>query len=342
MKYISLMEVMRQYGSYIKDYRSTRQLSYEITSKSFDADVNYTTFDIETGTPDGAGQVMKTVTIRESVNRNTAINPYVPTQSVMPPILEMEWMRAVADLPDGVFSILEHMAYMFMIMIITWGEHMVQIVDENYFNETMERLHIIKEVDDLDDTALILLACELPSISLPKIRSWTLCYMYGTSFQSLMRLCKQQSQVFKELYFHLPILLAMFMVSYEATDLKEWSKSERISIENDLEDLIAGFGPYNIVPGNNYTYGGSTSITQRDKELLELVFNFIRGKIHSMNSNVGLITYTSYTNIRGPEITHASVRLSGIDINWRDELNKAEEEKKANEEPEEDGKFDEE
>lgn len=58
------------------------------------------------------------------------------------------------------------------------------------------------------------------------------------------------------------------------------------------------------------------------------MFTMILDRISDLNSNIGVISYGNYCYVKGPEMMRASVRLTGMGINWEEEMKRAEEEEK--------------
>lgn len=325
MKYASLLGTMAFYGSYVKEHRILRSLSYEAASRGYNAETEYSVFQIETAAPNGNGQIMKSLVFNRAVSINI-FGCMVPNQVDMPPILEIEWMRARGQFSEEQMDVLEYVGYMFIMQILTGTDNRPpHDTDQSRYYELMTGTRAVVEAEDIMDTPAILSACDFPQTTLPKIKSWNMLYIYADNFSELFRLCTGQSQSFKELYVHLPVLLAMFMVEHDAESLGKWSKSERLQMENWLQEFINNFTRYTISPGTRYTYGSSTGITRMDINLQRAVFNYIYNAIHEQNSDIGLILYSDYCQVKGPETIKADVRLSGIVINWKEELARARE-----------------
>ncbi len=332
MKYISLIRVMSLYIDYIKDYRSMLAVGNDTVHRTFDEHTNYRPFtSIVTASSGDAGQVTKTLALDTSVVTMSRYRQPLPEQFALPPVVEMEWFRAHLQFEEGQFEALEQISYLFIMEILCWGYRFGNQITPADIINAAEETGIIIEMEDIDDMPAILSQIELPVSSLPKYRTWAYIYLYGNDFLSLFARCKDMSSSFSMYYMHMPVMLAMFVVECYGTDLKNWSKNERLTMENMFQEISQGFGIYNMSNADIYTYGTSSGITHKDEVFICDVFRFIYEKIHRKNANIGLITYRDYTYVRGPETVRASVRLTGMEINWREEMKRVEKESENDE-----------
>lgn len=335
MKYVSLIGIMALYANYAKEFRGLRSLAYEMSSRAYEHNKDYALFIIETGTEDENGQAVKTLRFREDVNRRSAVGYYTPASIIMPPILEIEWMRAAGTLPEVQMDVLEQVGYTYIIQILSWADRRTDENNHRHYYEMIEGTKGIVEAEEVADAPVILSAIEKPQGSLQKVKSWNTVYLYGDDFNTLLTRCLGQTQRFKELYIHIPLLLSVFLVEKEVDGLSEWTKTERLAMENELQELVRESGTYTPAQGGTqYTYGGCVSITRQDIQLHTDVFNIIYAAIHEQNTNMGLISYSDYSRVKGPDVIKASVRLSSLIIDWSEVLERAEQEKKAAEEAE--------
>ena len=319
---------MQLYSKYIKEYRGLRVLNNEVTQKTLQSNTDYRPFIIERTTVPETKQAMNMLRFNPEFNINIAYAPNLLRSFEVSPILEVEWFKKDLDLSDEISSVLEQLGYKFMAQILAWGQYHMNMTTEDAWQMYMIREGAVIEVDELEDTPAILFADPLSQVNLPKFRSWAMVYMYAQNFPKLFYLCKEQTSCLKEFYYHLPILLAMFMIDYHANKLDHWSKHVRLDIENVMRECMENFSAYSVQERNIYTYGVCISVTSSDINLIHSVFTLIYDKIHDLNTEIGLITYHDYINVRGPETVRASIRLANMEINWCNEMRRAEEENK--------------
>lgn len=322
MKYISLLAVADFYGSDIKERRGIRTFNYNMTGGQFTANRDYRPFIINTEINDETGEVLKTLTFTETVKKANPIYG-CPDEVTVPPIMEIEYMRHefAEKISTEILDVMEQMAYLYVVYVMMSG-------GQTDLNRQLEEQGI-EELEDIGDALAVMSMQELHEYTMPKYRSYATGILYGTSFVSLFRRCADMSSVFTEFYFHLAVILSMFLVEYKHSKLSTWSKSVRLGIVNEIQDSMRRIQGYNIQRNNVYTYCMTGSITRQDVSCVETVFNFIIDRVKNMNVNMGTISYSNYTNVRGPETINASVRLSSMHVNWTEEIAHAEEAKKA-------------
>ena len=126
----------------------------------------------------------------------------------------------------------------------------------------------------------------------------------------------------------MPVLLSLFMVEFCDGKLKNWPKQLRIDMENRIRDTMDGFSRYMFLTSDAFTYGRCMSITSADIAMVRSMFTMILDRISDLNSNIGVISYGNYRYVKGPEMMRASVRLTGMGIDWEEEMKRAEKEEK--------------
>lgn len=339
MKYVSLIELMRLYGRSIMECHSVLHLDYRVTSRALQSDIDYRPFAIESKTDAETGQVLNTLAFNCDVDKRPLISyTAVPdAKIVLPPILEVEWLKGVLDLGDETVEVLNQLGYMLTAwpILYTWASEVGRTADnEGIWMDFLEDEDVIMEVETLKDTAKILAARPLPRVELPKIKSWNTIMVYAAHFPNLIERCKNQSVWVKEIYYHMPVLLALFMRDYCSDGLDGWSKHARLAMESTLQKDIHELITCIRDTSQAYTYGMSMSMTAKDIEFLRLILTIIYDKIHELNVDIGLISFSEYKNVSGPEAIRADVRLSGMRIDWDRELRRVEEEKKKQAEAE--------
>lgn len=346
MKYLSVIEFMNMYGDKIEAGNNVAVLNHYEINQTFDVNKNYAPFDImpmDAGEKESKGipkeQVMNIVALNSLVKAeerwgSAARIGYVMQDPVaLPPILELEWLRGELDLDDEVIDVLTQMSY-FLVL------HVMQCVistSEPFKDAVISLLESegpIIEVVDLKDTPAILSEKPLSKKKMPKIRSWQTVLLYGHNFYDIITKCEAQTLQVKELYYHLPVLLSTFMVDYFGDELAHWNKSTRIKVEQMLGKMLGNesvypysiYGP-NVLDNDMYTYGRAMNVTEKDIELFNTVFTAINEKLVYKNKNLGIISFSEYKNLRGPDVKNASVRLSNMYIDWDVEMERAETEK---------------
>lgn len=329
MKYLSLIGLMSMYGSGIKDRHSMYNLNHQVTNIGIQAKEDFNPFIIETGTNEK--NYMTDANPEQVMNKLTSNNiiahaNFILDTFIVPPILEIEWLKNELGLDDEYVEVMNQLGYAYMVWIMTWIYY--TNTDTDRWLSYMEEQKAIIEVEDIEDAPYILIADPMPNVTLPKIRNWSDVLVYGSDFPSVYRKCVNQAVAFKELYHQIPVILAIFMRDYCGNKLNNWSKALCLSIENEVQDYLIKLEGYRTNDRSIYTYSLSSGITNKDRDLISNVLTIICDKLHSINAKIGLISYTNYENIRGPEKINASVRLTGMNIKWNDEICKANEKKK--------------
>lgn len=334
MKYISLLHVMRNFGDRIKSCRSLCPVSSGLSNNTaFEGNTrlkpDVRPFTIENAAADPeTGQVLNMITIRETVDRERVFDRHLPATLPFPPFLELEWLKTEMPLSDSMYDVMMQIACMFTLQIVTFMRTDAVRTTPEIWLAYLEERGITIEVEDLEDTPAILQSCELSDLKLPKYRSWATLLMYGPDFPKLFKICDDQSSSFKEFYHHMPVLLSLFMVEFCDGKLKNWPKQLRIDMENRIRDTMDGFSRYRFLTSDAFTYGRCMSITSADITMVRSMFTMILDRISDLNSNIGVISYGNYRYVKGPEMMRASVRLTGMGINWEEEMKRAEEEEK--------------
>lgn len=329
MKYVSLIGVMRLYGHKIKEWHHLCEMDSEMSTKIYSDTTDYVPFEIKRSTDAKEGQVLYTVQYN-SCRRNGhyAYSRYIPiTAFDMPPILEIEWLRTQSGLERDIMDILQQLGYMFLTHVMSW--HCDTRVTQTSWMESLDVNGIIIDVEDLSDTAAILLREEVLRINMPSVNTYYNVLMYGTDVPGILNLCMQQTDSMKEYYHHLPIMLSMFMVDCYGNEFQDWTKSERIDTESKLRAIMNTCTALSVHPGKRCTYGTSNGITERDVDIIRSVFGVMLEKLHEKNRKLGTISYWNYERIKGPDTVDADVMLGSMDINWESEMERARQEKET-------------
>ena len=338
MKYVSLYEIMRLYGNRVNDMHNWFKMRYDVTTQQINSRDDFTPFQIEEGAITNANEYLKNSPDGQTLNiinvNEEVIRDAITFTFIMPPILEIEWLKTVLNISDEHMKVLNQMGYLMIIWIITWNNKDTATERLQY----MANKGIIKDVEDLADVPQILSNDPLPNMALPKIYGYDNILLYGTTFPSLYRKCRAQSTSFKELYYHMPILLTLFMRDYEADKLSDWSKGLRLTIENEIKEQLQNWTFVRPMNHSIYGYGLTSGFSTLDVTFLVTMLTFINEKLHKMNTEIGLITYNEYIDVKGPEIIKADVRLCALGINWYDEIERANKEKEQEEDQNEDTK----
>ena len=334
MKYISLLHVMRLYGHLIKVYRSVRCLDHSTTNRPYTANGDYRPFTIGPRTDMETGQLLNTLRFNLLSNTN-GLYGYNTSQLgyvVMPPVMEVEWLKTELGLDHELTEVLNQLAYLFTVQILIYG-HDMDTVTTTTWMENLERENCIIDVEDLMDTPTILSSnsISLPAVSLTKIRSWQTAILYDTTFPDLFERCVAQATSFKELYYHMPVLLTLFMRDYCVAKLKNWPKQIRLEMKNTIQDSLNRLDRYSIIANPVYTYGLCGSVTETDVNFIRTMLGMVQNKIQDLNSDIGIISFSDYQRIQGPETIRAIIRLSNMDIDWSNEISRAKREKERQE-----------
>lgn len=334
MRYLSLIELMRLYRSDIKERHSMirpARPNGKVVDNRYNANMDCAPFSITQDISPTSGQIINTLALRYDI-RNQFIGLQPPLSSAvytMPPILEIEWLRGELDLDDADADALQMVGYMDMLWILQGGNFTegVNHYGIEAYMQRLESLGAIIEVEDIDDTAKILMARPLLPVRLPTIKSWSLLLIYGTDFASVFGLCDQMSCWFVEMYIHLPILLALFMRDFYGCKLSNWSKADRLRIEDKLRNAISVLEAHTeYIPGKlTYSMG---VITKDDVDFMRFIFTLIYDKLHELNMDIGTVSYHEYKRVSGPDMVLANVRLCKMGISWETEMQQAEEKRK--------------
>ncbi len=333
MKYISLIRLMDLYGQWVKEFHAVLTLRYP---EPFNADREYMPFFITESQNRETGQVSNLLVPETCTDRLMCC--LSDKRADMPPVLEIEWMRGKMNLDDEQMDVVVQLSYLYIWDILDW----IYLKNEwnlsnLWWRKYLEDEGVIIEVEELKDVPAILGTTELWSIKIPSVKTWTDYAVYGTDFEEVLCLCRKQTNKLSLFYYHLPILLSMFLCDYERDKLGSWTKRARLDAENMVANYLDDFTRAYRIQQDKYTYYMATSITDKDIHLLTSVFSIIDSKLKEINSNMGLISFWEYEKISepkedyGPQIIKADVRLTYMDILWSDEIRRVEAEKEAEE-----------
>lgn len=321
MKYISLLLVADYYNSFVKENRCIRVLDWNTIGRQFRPHTDYRPFIINTATDSETGEVSKTLTFTDMIEMSLSSFNF-PGVMTVPPIMEIEYARHELNgtFSKDILDALEQIAYLYTVC--------VTMNRTNTDLSTVLEEQCVKDLEDIQDALAFMAVHKFHEYNMPKYRSYSIGILYGDSFVTLFKRCKEMLESFIEFYFHLTVMLAMFLVECKHLKLDTWPKHIRISIIDEMRDVIRQFHGFSHKADNVYTYCMTRNVTRQDVLLVETVFNYIIEKVNDMNTNMGTISYYNYTRINGPETINASVRLSSMNINWTNELARAEKEKK--------------
>lgn len=332
MKYISLIKLWQLYGYHIRATRRVLSMKGKI-SNGFESNRNKP-FRIVESRNESTGQRINTLYPIKNIF-------YMPNFFELPPILEMEYLHATYGM-DNEFETLVQLGYMNVAMAVYFFyEYADDILPRKPWNATtlmqfFEETDVIIEVEDLKDTPHIISIEEMQPISVPKIRSWDTVMTYGTNFCDLYDKCIAQSNQFKEVFFHIPVLLSLFICDY-TYKFESWSKEQRLDMEQQLLSYSENLSMYEFATElNECTYGMTLITTSADLTFMQSILAFIHNKISKLNNDIGIISFYQYTRMKGPNRVKASIRLSDMNINWDNEMEKAaaEEKERNNEQAE--------
>lgn len=331
MKYISLIKVLEAYGHQMKTMGHLKTLGYGATQNSYERGMDMRPFLITQTVEQSTGQRLK---ILRFDNTNSIYDTYgaqFPNPFTLPSVLEFEWLQQELELPKDISEPLEQLFYMLIMQLMAFLPHFRgRMTSDATLQNTECRRHLEEEgfiidVEELSDAPVVLMPNSLPEMKLPKCRSYNTVLFYATDFRTFYHLCKEQSASFYELYIHIPAMLALFMLSYCHDGLSKWSKHTRLSMESEMKTYIENLTVTRSYEGD-CTYARSGRITTADRDFVRSIFVIIRDKLYDMNQNLGLISYSTYSSITGPETVCADVQLSGMTIDWKEEMLRAKEE----------------
>ena len=337
MKYISLIKILEAYGHEMKTAGYLKALGYQAIQNSYERGMDMRPFLITQMVEQGTGQRMQTLRFHATDSIHGVYAVQFPNPFILPPVLEFEWLQQELELPKDVSEALEQLFYMLIMHLtaflsefrnrpITNGES-----EGIEYRRYMEQEGLIIDVEELGDAPAVLMPNPLSEMKLPKYRSYNTVLFYAADFRTFYHLCKEQSDSFHELYIHIPVMLALFMLSYCHDGLSQWSKHARLSMETEMKTHIE-----NLVVVSSYqgdcTYARSGRITTADRDFIRSIFMIIRDKLHDMNQNLGLISYSTYSSVTGPETVSADVQLSGMTIDWKEEMLRVKEESESDDE----------
>lgn len=339
MKYLSIIELMHTYGQFIKTFKRLMNIDNYTSINAYAKDMDSLLYDdngvfepfiikpVTESEKESTGiskeQNLNEVMLNDVIDISYRVRDKIHSSFRLPPILEMEWLRTKLDLSDEIINVLIQISYLMTLRIM--AEYRPNVTD--YMRELESRGAII-EVEDLEDTAIILMQKKLPQIKIPTIRSWHTFLFYDTTVKDIIQRCTNQSGDTKEIYYHLPVIFSMFMVDYFGCRLKNWSAMTRIQMVETLKQL-AEIEVYEMPRANTYTYGEHSCFTRKDQELFDDIFTTMYEKLQDINKDIGTISVHNYSFIKGPDVVKANVRLSNMKINWDFEMDLAENKKEA-------------
>lgn len=321
MKYVSLIKFMGFYADIIKEYHGVKGLSDEASRRNPSDVPNLAPLNIELNP--AADFEMKDAALRRIQFTNPEAITWVygssaPPSFLMLPILEIEWLKTFEELQDDLLSVIEQMAYVYMAHILTWHGDGRRVLEDDWL-EMLERCDVCVDVEDLKDTPAIINISDLPKPRPVKIRSWVMALFYENSFMSLLHQCEAQNATIQEIYFHLPILIVMFMLDYHHPDgrLTRWTKNQRIVVEKKLRTWYDGCeSGVGVKNSDLYTYAVTVFRTCGDVKLLRMGLLAMLDRLSAENEDIGTITVVEYERICGPNQIRANVRLAGMNILW--------------------------
>lgn len=327
MKYLSLIKIMRAYGLEIKDYHRLVYVETYLPNFPVENGQNCAPFSIRPSSEIEAtaygfskGQELKHLNLLYANASRHRAN--IPTSIDVPPLLEIEYMRTKKepDLNDEILNVLEQLGYLFITCLLT---DYTSTVRHNEWINVLDAWDTVIDVEDIEDTPVILSKTAFPSVKFPTVRSWHDVLRYETNVWNLIRACND-GDVYHKLHHHLPIIFSMFMVDYYGTKLDNWSKQTRLSLEQKMREIVVIDDRIRQHHIDIYTYGCASAMTNKDYDLLIIIFNFMRDKLQKINQSMGKISTNQYSYIKGPDVRSASVVLSDISINWDDEIDRME------------------
>lgn len=327
MKYLSLIKIMRAYGFKIKDYHRLVCVETYLPNFPVENGQNCAPFSIRPSSEIEAttygfskGQELKHLNLLYANASRHRAN--IPTSIDVPPLLEIEYMRTKKepDLNDEILNVLEQLGYLFITCLLTDYN---STVGHNEWINMLNAWDTVIDVEDIEDTPVILSKTAFPSVKFPTVRSWRDVLRYETNVWNLILACND-GNVYHKLYRHLPIIFSMFMVDYYGTKLDNWSKQTRLSLEQKMREIVVIDDRIDQHHIDMYTYGCALAMTNKDYDLLIIIFNFMRDKLQKINQSMDKISTNQYLYIKGPDVRSASVVLSDISINWDDEIDRME------------------
>ena len=331
MRYVSLINFMNVYAAAIKEYNMLKSLTANTHSQLNSETDDLTPIHIETNpsiTFEMENCQLRRLHLHPLENIQQIYGRNTPTAVLMPPILEIEWLREMKSLSEEYLAVLEQLAYVYMIHSLAW-QHDVRHIDETDWVSMLNRHECIIEVEDLRDTPKIVSTNRIAKVKLPKLRSWPVYLFHAASFVDLMNRCENQSSLIREIHIHMPILVSMFMLDYchPKGHFTNWSKDDRVLCKTLLEQWIQRCSAEHNDYPDKYTYAVNAIRSRRDTDFLCDSLSFILERLKDANKNIGLITISTYCNVQGPETVHADVRLARMGIVWTDLIRAAEERK---------------
>lgn len=318
MKYISLLAAADWYTNHVKDRRSLSRICAPSGYPGRMLTILQTT--------DETGQIMKNIrTFTPQFLSYDFHGGYLIDAETFP-IMEIEYMKKTIPFEDPrIFEVMEQMAYFYIVMAMLPGSKLRM---DSWIDEINES-GCIRELEDIED-ALIIIENQKHSVGTAiKIAEYETYIFNSTDFLTLFYRCERQTTKLMEFYYHMPILLSIFLVDNERLALDTWTKTQRIRFVDEVNYLHDEFIEYNLVDSDSYSYGTSANPTTADLNFVFTVFDYIVSKVKNKNAKMGIISYNEYTDVSGPEHIEATVRLSQMHINWDEEIERAKQEKEA-------------
>lgn len=314
MKYISLLSVAELYGEVMKSNRDIQRLNMNgCTGQRWLEILPHT---------DETGQVWKDIQqIRQAVDEtflhSIAVNGRVVSATV-PPIMEIEYMKQVLPFGADIFDVMEHTAYLYIIIVLLqWTEtsNWAAGLDDG----------CIQELEDIKDALFVMEKNELTKRTCPKYASYHLGILYGHNFSELFHRCTAQTLEMDELYYHLPVLLSMFLLD-DSHNFKTWPEKMLLNMIDEIRDQFEEFHEYDLIL-TGYSYGMGRYWTTGDLNFMETVFNYIIRKINKQKNCVKAISYSSYQRFSGPGRISTKIKLVDMSLSWDEVIERAEREK---------------
>lgn len=339
MEYISLYNVMRIYGSQVKETRQLINLNWYCTSQQFTNRISHP-FEIENRIDLETHQEIQKVGFRDAqmaqdgyFGTHTGLDTFIRRrlaggQNILPPVMEIEWMAETLGLSKTHKDVLIQISYSYIMHIWMFCRKYIALDDvtETTCKEFLSMNGALQELDNLSDCCFIT-RDPLPSIRGINFRIWNVMLFYSSDLLHLIKTCCDQSMTIKSLYLHAPIIMTLFMLDDYSGRIKEWNSEKKYEMEKLLKEICDMIDNMSVVLSNYHTYGMYASLTEADQTFLKSMYEIMYNKLSELNSNIGTISYETYLNMRDSKKTNANVRLSNMRINWSDEMRRAEKEK---------------
>lgn len=319
MKYISLLSVAELYGEVVKNQHDTQRLNTDgCTGQRWLEIIPHT---------DETGQVWKNIRqIRQAVDKIflhfIAPNAQVVCATV-PPIMEIEYMKQALPFGADIFDVMEHTAYLYIIIVL------LQWTKTSDWSQGLDD-GCIQELEDIKDALFVMEKNELTKRTCPKYAAYQLKILYGHDFSELFHRCTAQTLKMDELYYHLPVLLSMFLLD-EHHNFETWSENALLNMTDEIKNQVNEFCNYDLV-STGYSYGMGRYWTTGDRDFMKIVFNYIMKEINKKKNQPKAISYQSYQRFNGPDRISTKIKLVDMSVSWDEEIERAEREKQKQQE----------